>query len=229
MEKKIELLNKLYNIYEDFISKENFVCEKLCSDCCTRNVTLTTLESLNITSSINGKESELTKLSDLIKDVKKDKDKKRFQPQVTINGIAQLCIERKDIPEDDLNEEEMGICPLLKKNACTIYEVRPFGCRCMVSTKKCSAAGFAEIDPFILTVNNVFQQYIEHIDDNGFSGNLTDSLIFLENEGNYQNYLDNKIIKTGDLVKNRPVKMLMVPPEHGQKIQPVLESIQKIL
>ncbi len=221
--KKSEILKNLYKIYDDFISNQNLACEKHCSDCCTRNVTLTTLESLNILSHVNEKDSEL------IKNVKNDIDKKRFQPQITINGIAELCIERKNIPEDDINDEEMGVCPLLNDKSCSIYEVRPFGCRCMVSTENCSTAGIAEMDPFILTVNNVFQQYIEHIDNNGYSGNLSDILLFLDEEDNFQKYIDNNLIETDLLVKNRPAKMLMVPPEHKTKIQPVLESIQKVV
>jgi hypothetical protein len=38
----------MYAIYEDFMEKEKFACQKYCAHCCTRNVTITTLEGYNI-------------------------------------------------------------------------------------------------------------------------------------------------------------------------------------
>jgi hypothetical protein len=46
----------------------------------------------------------------------------------------------------------------------------------MVSKRCCSETGFAEMDPVVMTVNDVFMQFIEHLDTGGFSGNFTDVL-----------------------------------------------------
>ena len=110
---------------------------------------------------------------------------------------------------------------------CPIYMVRPFNCRCMVSKTNCIDK--AEMDPFVLTVNNVFLQYIEHIDQQGFSGNFTDVLLFMESEDNRKSYGMKDLTNTGEeLIKNLPMALLLVPPEHKNKIKPIINSLQTI-
>jgi len=97
----------------------------------------------------------------------------------------------------------------------------------MVSKTNC--VDKAEMDPFVLTVNNVFLQYIEHIDQQGFSGNFTDVLLFMESEDNRKNYSMEVLKEIGkDLIKNMPMPLLLVPPEHKQQIKPIINSLQTI-
>ena len=164
--------------------------------------------------------------SELFKKIKKESYKKRFQPKITTNKIADLCIQGKEIPDEKI-DSSWGSCPLLINDECPIYTVRPFSCRCMVSKTNCIDK--AEMDEFVLTVNNVFLQYIEHIDQQGFSGNFTDVLLFMESEDNRKNY-SMELLKNSwkGLIKNMPMSILLIPPEHKNKIKPIINSLQTI-
>jgi len=218
---RIDILDRIYKIYAAFTDSLELACQKYCSTCCTRNVTITTLEGYKIADHLieNGK-------SELFKKIKNESYKKRFQPIITTNKIADLCIQGKELPDETI-DRSWESCPLLINDECPIYEVRPFSCRCMVSKTNCIDK--AEMDPFILTVNNVFLQYIEHIDQHGFSGNLTDVLLFMESKNNMKSYIMEVLKNPGkELIKNLPMSILLIPPEHRQQIKPIINSLQTI-
>ena len=218
---KLDILDQIYEIYNKFINEIETACKKFCSTCCTRNVIMTSLEGYKIADFLlkNNK-------SELFNRIKNDSNKKRFQPKITTNKIADLCIHGKELPFEEI-DSSWGSCPLLMDNECPIYNLRPFSCRCMVSKTNCIDK--ADMDPFVLTVNNVFLQYIEHIDQQGFSGNLTDVLLFMESENNRKNYNSELLKNSGKkLIINMPMSILLVPPEHEQQIRPIISSLQKI-
>jgi len=85
--------------------------------------------------------------------------------------------------------------------------------RCLVSRNNCGDKGYAEIDDFVLSVNTVFLQTIEHLDIHGCADNLTDVLDFMLAEDNWAEY-DTATLgctKTG-LISNHPLTVLMIPP-----------------
>ncbi|MBA3019078.1 MAG: hypothetical protein KJ550_06800 [Proteobacteria bacterium] len=218
---KLEVLDRIYKIYDAFTDSLELACQRYCSTCCTRNVIITSIEGYKIADHLieNGK-------SELFKKIKDESYKKRFRPIITTNKIADLCIQGKELPDEEI-DSSWGNCPLLINDECPIYMVRPFNCRCMVSKTNC--VDKAEMDPFVLTVNNVFLQYIEHIDQQGFSGNFTDVLLFMESEDNRKNYSMEVLKEIGkDLIKNMPMPLLLVPPEHKQQIKPIINSLQTI-
>jgi len=218
---KLEVLDRIYKIYDAFTDSLELACQRYCSTCCTRNVIITSIEGYKIADHLieNGK-------SELFKKIKDESYKKRFRPIITTNKIANLCIQGKELPDEEI-DSSWGNCPLLINDECPIYMVRPFNCRCMVSKTNC--VDKAEMDPFVLTVNNVFLQYIEHIDQRGFSGNFTDVLLFMESEDNRKNYSMEVLKEIGkDLIKNMPMPLLLVPPEHKQQIKPIINSLQTI-
>ncbi|MCJ7615852.1 MAG: hypothetical protein MUO43_04880 [Desulfobacterales bacterium] len=218
---RIDILDRIYKIYDAFTDRLELACQKYCSTCCTRNVIITSIEGYKIADHLieNGK-------SELFKKIKDESYKKCFRPIITTNKIADLCIQDKEIPDEEI-DSSWGSCPLLINDDCPIYMVRPFNCRCMVSKTNC--VDKAEMDPFVLTVNNVFLQYIEHIDQQGFSGNFTDVLLFMESEDNRKSYSIEVLKEIGkDLIKNMPMSILLVPPEHKQKIKPIINSLQTI-
>ena len=220
---KLAVLDQIYRIYDDFASTLKVACKKYCDQCCTPKVTLTTLEGYLVAEYIIAGE----KLN-LFENVKKALAKKRFQPQTTINKIADLCIKGKDFPQEK-NDYVKGSCPLLKDHQCPVYLVRPFGCRCFFSKHDCREKGNADIDSFVLTVNNAFLQFIEHVDFQGFSGNLTDVLMLMASRKNRHNYKMNKLKNPAPgLITNLPIKVLMIPPEHRIKIKPILNTLQNI-
>ena len=220
---KLFLLKQIYKIYDDFVSTLDVACQKYCSQCCTNNVVKTTLEGYLIAENILKAEQ-----SDLFERVKTGVSKKRFLPQTTTNKIAELCIKGKDLPQEDHTHAEI-ICPLLTDDECPIYTVRPFGCRCLVSKHDCRQKGYADVDAFVITVNHLILQFIEHVDANGFSGNLTDILIFMASKENRCTYETNTLDNSDTLlISNLPIKVLMIPPEHRTQIQPIINDLYNI-
>ena len=85
------------------------------------------------------------------------------------------------------------------------------------------------MDPFILTVNDVFLQYLEHIDAQGYTGNFADVMKFLASDENRQEYVAGRLgAPPEDLVANQPVFVLMIPPEHRERVQPLMNQIRGI-
>ena len=139
-----------------------------------------------------------------------------------------MCAEGNDPPDEDM-DHLWGACPFLEDNLCSVYEARPFGCRCFSSKIDCSVKGYAEVDPFDMTVNHLFLQYIEHIDANGYYGNLTDIVQYItliESQTLKDIIRKNKIKKT--LLQNQPITTLMIPHEHKTKIEPIINALNSI-
>ncbi len=219
--RQLAVLDQLYKIYDQFTDSLDIVCEKFCADCCTCNVTMTTLEAYKIISALD-LDSSTTMLAKLNRQIKKQ----RFIPKISTNQLADICLSGDEPPEEEINAS-WGPCPLLIDDTCPVYDIRPFGCRCMVSKQRCADTGVAEIDEFTITVNHVFLQYIEHIDQNGFSGNLSDVLahtIFTESADS-----GSKIaLRQTTMIKNAPISALLIPPAHRKKIEPILTLLRTI-
>ena len=80
----------------------------------------------------------------------------------------------------------------MEDSQCPLYLLRPFGCRCLVSRHDCGNKGYAEIEDFVLSVNTIFMQTIEHVDLNGCTGNMIDVITTMASEVNRQVYEDNR-------------------------------------
>lgn len=221
-DRKEATLDHIYQVYEKLAVPENIACRRGCSQCCTCNVTLTGLEAMRMAEHIlaEGKTEMIGKL-------KAASGRKRFQPGFTTNQMADFCMQGQEIPEEE-NDPAWGVCPLLKNGECPVYPVRPFGCRCMVSARNCRETGYADMTEFTATVNEVFVQYIEHVDSGGYFGNLIDMLLYLLENGNLQNYRDGiQENRPENLIPNHPMRGLMVPPELRKKIRPILQALEK--
>jgi Fe-S-cluster containining protein len=95
-------------------------------------------------------------------------------PRYTTNEFAQYCIEEKEVEENEL--WDLSPCLFLENNICTIYSVRPFGCRSFVSTKQCEKENAAAISPSTITVNSMTMQILEHLDQGNQWGNMVSLL-----------------------------------------------------
>jgi len=221
---KLALLDQIYSLFDDFARMENVACKRQCATCCTCNMTLTTLEGYKIISLLDARVK-----SSLVQHVFDAVEHRRFKPRITTIQMAQRCMTGQEIPEETL-DPAWGSCPLLSEKECSIYKLRPFGCRCMMSKTNCANSGYADMDPFNLTVSNLFNQVIEHLDQDGMTGNLIDVLVFLDDEKNLIAYQSlTKCINKEGLISNSPIPVLMIPPEHRKRIEPLLESLQKVL
>ncbi len=164
---------------------------------------------------------------DWIEKIRQAAAQTHFKPKITTNQLANLCAQGIEPPEEE--SSEWNSCPFLADDLCTIYAVRPFGCRCLLSRHDCGTEGYADMDDYVLSVNTVFLQSIEHMDDNGCAGNLLDVLAVIASEENRQ-ACENKTLKCSavGLIANQPLNILMIPPEHRTKMEPILRSLQEI-
>ncbi|MFP4194442.1 MAG: hypothetical protein ACLFRO_05810 [Desulfobacterales bacterium] len=212
----LDALSKIYRLYDDYISSFSLACAKYCADCCTTSVTLTGLEGMMIYSFL-----EPARRKEVFEKLLACSNMEKFQPAMTTNQYARLCSEHKEPPEENYPEEP-DRCPLLENEACSIYPVRPFGCRCMISEQPCRRTGSASMDEFTLTVNTMFLQIIEHLDQSGFSGNLIDVMLRIRAE-------QEEISANCPTVPNQPITVLMIPPEHQHKVSPLLKTLNHIM
>ena len=221
--KKIAALDRIYATYDRFCASIDLACKKFCAQCCTSNVTLTTLEGYKIVDHLIA-----TGKLDIIDELRHAVATTRYQPQISTNRLAELYAAEAKVPEEEMAAEWKD-CALLAKNVCSIYDLRPFGCRCFVSRKNCAETGFADIDEFTASVNTLFLQTIEHLDADGCSGNLIDVLQAMESEENRRAYAKDQLkCETNGLIVNWSLKVLMIPPEHRTKIEPILEELRQI-
>jgi hypothetical protein len=220
---KLKILDQIYSIYDRFADSLDLACKKHCDHCCTSGVILTTLEGYKI---IDRLTADID--TGFIQKIHSAAEINRFQPQITTNRLAQLCADGIDPPEE-IAGENWQVCPVLQDHQCPIYELRPFGCRCLVSRRNCGKTGYAEMDDFVLSVNTVILQTIEHVDAEGCSGNLVDVLQTMSIEQNREAYRNCKLHCTGNgLIANQPLQVLMVPPEHRARIEPILQELRQV-
>jgi Fe-S-cluster containining protein len=224
LDQRLNALDQICGLYNDVAKNLDAVCKKHCAVCCTANVTMTTLEGYLIADHMisNGQ-------TDVFKTVQAKISENRFKPKTTTNRLADLCMKGEDPPEEG-KEHSNKSCPVLKHNLCAIYGARPFGCRCFMSKHDCGKAGYAEVDPFVVTLNTLFMQFIEHIDFMGFSGNFADVLLLMISEENQNNYKMNALRHPGaGFVSNIKINVLMIPHEHRMTVKPVLDELLNIL
>jgi Fe-S-cluster containining protein len=200
----------------------DLACRKSCAHCCTTAVTLTTVEGYKIIQQLQaaGDERWLAKIAQAA-------EQPHFQLKMTTNQLANLCAEGVEPPAEE--STDWHPCPFLTDDQCPIYAVRPFGCRCLVSRRDCSTNGSADMDDFVLSVNTVFLQSIEHLDADGCTGNLLDMLAVMAVKDHRQSYAGGRLdCLPAGLIPNQPIKVLMIPPEYRSRMQPILQLLRKI-
>jgi len=209
--KKLATLEAIYTLHADLMQTLDLACRAGCDVCCTRNVSLTSLEAVLISNHL--KKADRPDLDDSLTAAK---NLPRFQPLVTTNGLAHLCRLGKEPPEETVNPDWRP-CPFLVDHRCSIYAVRPFACRCMVSKTVCQQDGQAEIDDHLLSLNTVFMQFIEHADVSGYTGNLIDMLL-PRTPG----------AEKSSRISNRPIEMILLPPEHQSRGHDIITKLNAL-
>lgn len=220
---KLKILDQIYGIYDKFTASLDLACKIYCDHCCTSGVIMTTLEGYKIIDGLTPATS-----ADITQKMQAASEIKRFQPRITTNRLAQLCSQGVEPPEE-IDNENWPDCSLLLDHKCPIYDLRPYGCRCLASRHNCGHKGYAEIDDFVLSVNTVFLQTIEHVDAGGCSGNLVDVLQAMSLDQNRKAYCNSMLhCSANKLVLNQPLEVLMIPPEHRTKMEPILKELRQI-
>ena len=202
------MLQCIYDVYGAWVEKFEFACEKGCAACCTRNVNMTFLEGGQIIDYLLQHDAgrieemrEATHIGSLL--------------TMTTNDFASFCLQEKDVAEEE-TVQDYSPCVFLENNCCTIYEVRPFGCRSFGSRQHCEKGGSADMDSLHLTVNMIVTQIVEHLDSkDGYWGNMIDVL----------QSLHGKTIK--NVLPARPLPGMLVPPEDGDGAREFLVTLYK--
>lgn len=208
---KENVLTCIYNAFDNWLTQWDFVCKKGCSACCTQHVTMTSLEGALIYRYVhnNKKENWLYSLLQSVEGID--------QPGPTTNEFADRCL-KDEVVEPPLRSHE-DPCPLLYDQCCTIYEVRPFNCRCFASFEKCGPNHAAVVPDFILTGATTVLQIIEHLDQRGQWGNMFDILRIHSNRYSQKCRILQRIHEC------KPLPGFLIPPEDFDQVQPLLESI----
>ncbi len=146
-------------------------CSRGCSPCCTANVTITALEGERILSYIRNNRWEAWFAERIAQ------PRSLSRPWMTTNQFAQACLNGQ---EADLEENScISTCPFLEEDICRIYPVRPFSCRCFISTAHCSTLQPALISEHYLSASTAMMQLIEHLGQKEYWGNMIDVLLAL--------------------------------------------------
>ncbi len=219
MEERLEHLQRIYRHFEDSLQAHALACAEGCAACCTRNVVMTALEGRWILANLDAPARRR-----LFSRIAAAAELPRFQPDLTVNRMADLLEAGENVPDEE-SRPEGDPCPLLEKGRCTIYAFRPFMCRSMVSEAVCRDLGHAVVNPLVLTMAHVLMQVIEHLDVRGFTGNLTDVFLALAGDGDLDAAGPDRVPAAAPkTLPNHPLRRLMVPPGHRKKVQAFLSQ-----
>ena len=209
--------------FKNWAAGVDYACVKGCSPCCTQNVTITALEGERILNFVltHGMERWLAK--------KLQEPQRADRPRLTTNEFAQACLTGREA--DDGENGTIAPCPFLEDDACRIYPVRPFACRCFISTIRCSALQPARIAAHYLTAATAMMQLIEHLGQKEYWGIMTDVLLALCDISVYRpiaEQLDDPArIMQGRLrtLTARPLPGFLFSEEEEERLGPLLRSI----
>jgi Fe-S-cluster containining protein len=218
---KEEVLLRIYDAFEKWVD-EDLACKKGCATCCTQNVMITAVEGELIHRFIReqGKQEWFAS--------KFQKKAKTRRPEITTNGFAASCLDGKDIEPDSYGSSEP--CPFLEQECCTIYEVRPFSCRCFASTVVCKPGTPALIGETYLSASTAVMQIVEHLGQGEFLGNMLDVLLALCDLPENRKYFDILPASMPDqglanVVKALPLPGFLLLEQEMEQINPLLEAI----
>lgn len=200
------LLTTLYDAFAQWADTFAFACRKGCATCCTRSVTMTSLEGDGIMAFL----AEGDRLSELAAPA--------FQPaanrtvQCTTNTFVAAHLRGESVEEAE--SWDLRPCPFLKEESCSIYPVRPFGCRLFASLDSCAASGVADMPPGYLSGATALLQYIEHLDNGGRWGTMVELLAEL-NTGQADGYGE----------PTAPIPGFLIAPDELALVEPLLHGL----
>lgn len=182
---------------------------------------MTTLEGLDIIAFL--KSNKTVSLEVLFGTYRPGKQKKNL---LTTNEFARKCLTETltDDEEEGGDAWDFSPCVFLQDNSCSIYPVRPFGCRGFASTSRCDQKGFAEVPELIVILNTLCLQLIEHLDLGGLWGNINDVLFWLlAKEKNEE--MERSNVSGLNLKTNERIYGFLVPPEEQQSVRDIYAPI----
>ena len=198
-------------------------CVKGCSPCCTQNVTITALEGERILNFVmtHGMEGWLAE--------KLQEPQRADRPRMTTNEFAHACLTGREV--DGGENGTIAPCPFLEDQVCRIYLVRPFACRCFISTVRCLRTQPARIAEHYLTAATAMMQLIEHLGQKEYWGNMTDVLPALCDISAYRPIAERLDDPTRIMqarlrtLTARPLPGFLFSEEEEERLRPLLRAI----
>jgi len=207
LDQQVILLQTIYDAFERWSARFTFACQKGCATCCTQSVTMTTLEAEMIRAHLaeQGRGGELAGPTL----VPSPSQNARF----TTNGFVAAHLRGEEVMDPE--GWDLHPCPFLADDTCTIYPVRPFGCRLFASLTSCAESGAADMPPGYLTASTILLQCIEHLDKNGRWGTLVEVLGGVAGKGR----------ANGFGVPTAPIPGFLIPPEERGVVEPLIGDL----
>ena len=200
------LLATLYDAFAEWSASFTFACRQGCATCCTRSVTMTSLEGDGIMAFLN-QENRRAELNG-----------SAFAPSGKRTGLCTtntfVAAHLRGEPVEEAESWDLRPCPFLKEESCSIYPVRPFGCRLFASLDSCAASGVAEMPPGYLAGATVLLQYIEHLDNGGRWSTMM-ALLAGMNTGQAAAYGE----------PTAPIPGFLVAPDERALVEPLLQGL----
>lgn len=221
----VAVIEKIYRLYASRVSGLDLACHRGCAACCTRNVTMTAFEGELILRGIYAEDRlewfmECLQTPGMI-----------GRPVQTTNQWAEACLEGL-MPDNGEPEHILEPCPFLdRKQACTIYELRPFSCRCFGSTVDCATSGTASQPDILMEINTVTLQILEHLGRGNWWGNMLDVLPVLinRNRSDQEREQGGKIQERMTYLRRaRPLPGFLVMPDQQAAVGAYLDALFSI-
>ncbi len=207
-------LLRIYRLFDEWAGEYNFACGEGCATCCTRSVTMTSLEGEVIRDYINGRPELLARLHNLPVDAP--------TPILTTNGFAAACFREEEIANGSTTWD-MRPCVFLDHNRCPIYPVRSFMCRSFGSQVRCREDTAAVVSPLYLTLTTVIMQCIEHLDQGNPWGNMLSILHCQSLTGPQTDLL------TKQLPRAEPIPGFFIPPGEADRLSDQIRTLMGLL
>jgi Fe-S-cluster containining protein len=228
LDDRLAALDLIGERFAAFLADSALACRPGCAACCTRNVTLTTLEGFALAELLDRHPPVL--LAHLAA-AASGRTARGLRPQVTINQLAGICAGGGE-PPDEAPADPCGLpCSLLEKGRCSVYPRRPIACRIMVSRVVCRPGGSADMPSLLVSAGSVVMQFVEHLDSaGGLCGNLADVLTLFSTAEARRAYRQRlPPVPHDGLIPNHPLRVLMVPPEHRDALLPMVAELRRMV
>lgn len=226
---KKEILQAIFEVYEEWTDNKKFACQKGCAACCTQNVTMTAVEGELLLQHI--REHKLEKwFADRLQNGNREITKR---PVMTHNAFARNCLKGVETSMGDPPRQQKACLFLAEDNSCKVYGARPFGCRCFSSLEDCRTSGIAKQPDELLAINTVTMQVIEHLGQKEFWGNIYDVLLALcslTGNNDIAGLFHKKSQLTAAntrLLRAEPLPGFLIMPEEQENVGEYLEALFK--
>lgn len=215
-----KILSAIYNCFSDWSAPQQFCCRAGCATCCSCNVTVTALEARQIIDFCR-----LHNRFDWLVD-KLSSPNALDPPKQTTNEYVSATLQQQDLLPQTVQTAASDLkCPFLEKDICTIYEVRPFSCRCFVSTTPCSPGRAATIQDHYLYGAMAAQQIIEHLGQFSPWGYLTDVISVEIYLSRLEAFEKVKEATQAQIRQALPLPGFIIPDDELHRVTPLLQAI----